>query len=49
VLRRIFASKRDAVTGGWRTVHSGELDVLRFLRNVKVTGDLKYAARELIT
>jgi hypothetical protein len=25
VLRRIFGSKRDEVTGEWRTLHSGEL------------------------
>jgi hypothetical protein len=25
VLRRIFGSKRDEVTGGWRKLHNGEL------------------------
>jgi hypothetical protein len=25
VLRRIFGSKRDKVTGGWRKLHNGEL------------------------
>jgi hypothetical protein len=26
VLRRIFGSKRDEVTGGWRRVHNVELN-----------------------
>jgi hypothetical protein len=28
VLRRIFGSKRDEVTGEWRKLHSGELHIL---------------------
>jgi hypothetical protein len=26
VLSRIFGTKRDEVTGGWRKLHNGELD-----------------------
>jgi hypothetical protein len=28
VLRRIFATKRDEVKGGWRTLHNEELQVV---------------------
>jgi hypothetical protein len=30
MLRRIFGSKRDEVTGGWRELHNGELHNLYF-------------------
>jgi hypothetical protein len=29
VLRRIFGSKRDEVTGGWRKLHNEKLHTLR--------------------
>jgi hypothetical protein len=39
VLRRIFGSKRDEVTGGWRKLHSEELHNLysspSIIRNIK--------------
>jgi hypothetical protein len=34
VLRRIFGSKRDEVTGEWRKSHSEELNDLYFLHNI---------------
>jgi hypothetical protein len=34
VLRRIFASKRDEVTGERRKLHNGELNELYFLPNI---------------
>jgi hypothetical protein len=33
VLRRIFGSKRDEVTGGWRKLHNEELHNLYSSRN----------------
>ena len=34
VLRRVFGSKRDEVTGEWRKVHNGELSDLYSLPNI---------------
>jgi hypothetical protein len=34
VLRRIFGSKRDGVTGGWRKLHNEELHNLHYLAYV---------------
>jgi hypothetical protein len=34
VLRRIFGSKRDEVTGEWRRLHNEKLCTLFFLRNI---------------
>jgi hypothetical protein len=34
MLRRIFGPKRDAVTGKWRKLHNGELNVLYSLPNI---------------
>jgi hypothetical protein len=34
VLRRIFGSKRDAVTGGWRTLHNVEFHNLYSSPNI---------------
>jgi hypothetical protein len=34
VLRRIFGSKRDEVTGEWRKLHNGELNDLYCSPNV---------------
>jgi hypothetical protein len=40
VMRRIFGSKRDEVTGEWKKVHSGELhnlysspDIIRLIKS----------------
>jgi hypothetical protein len=34
VLRRVFGSKRDEVTGEWRKLHNEELSDLYFLPNI---------------
>jgi hypothetical protein len=34
VLRRIFGSKRDEVTGEWRKLHDGELNDQYFSPNI---------------
>jgi hypothetical protein len=34
VLRRIFGSKRDEVTGDWRKLHNEELHNLNFSPNI---------------
>jgi stalled ribosome rescue protein Dom34 len=34
VLRRIFGSKRDEVTGEWRKLHNEELNDLYFLPDI---------------
>jgi len=34
VLRRVFGSKRDEVTGEWRKLHNDELSDLYFLPNI---------------
>jgi hypothetical protein len=36
VLRRIFGSKRDEVTGGWRKLHNEELHNLYSFRMIKI-------------
>jgi hypothetical protein len=37
VLRRIFGSKRDEVTGGWRKLHEEELCKLYYSPNITRT------------
>jgi hypothetical protein len=44
VLRRIFASKRNEVTGGWRKLHKKELcdfysspSIIRIMKSVRIT------------
>jgi hypothetical protein len=43
VLRRIFGSKRDGVTGGWRKLHNEELhnlySIAKYNWNYKVEED----------
>ena len=34
VMRRIFGSKRDEVTGEWRKLHNEELNDLYYSRNI---------------
>jgi hypothetical protein len=34
VLRRIFGSKRDALIGGWRNLHNGELYPVLFAKYI---------------
>jgi hypothetical protein len=34
VLRRIFGTKRDEVTGGWRKVHNEELNDIYFSSSI---------------
>jgi hypothetical protein len=34
VLRKIFGSKRDNITGDWRRLHIGELYDLYYSRNI---------------
>jgi hypothetical protein len=34
VLRRVFGSKREKVTGGWRNLHNEELHSLYFLQSI---------------
>ena len=34
VLRKIFGSKRDNITGDWRRLHNGELYDLHYSRNI---------------
>jgi hypothetical protein len=38
VLRRVFGSKRDEVTGKWRGLHGDELSDLYSLPNIEITG-----------
>jgi hypothetical protein len=48
-MRRIFVTKRDEVTGGWRKLHNEEIhnfysspDIIRIIKSIRWTG---YVAR----
>jgi hypothetical protein len=34
VLKRLFGTKRDEITGGWRKLHNGELQNVYFWLNI---------------
>ena len=36
VLRKIFAAKRDEITGEWRKLHNDELHALYFSANINM-------------